>query len=258
MKTVLVTGASGTLGAALARVYDARGWEVVGVSRQADAKQDSCARVVRNDQQTAEDARALIAEDPDVVILNAGQIEDEVGDHGLPLAERTESIYRINAVFPSLVALAACEGPRERPLDVVAIGSIADGSPSSFGPVYHASKIALHYFYTGVGPIANEANPRVRLRLYRPGAIRGPLSWAPVVRLNERGRKIRAKRCESAPEAGEVAAAIADWIDGDGWVGTWDEPLSFRLLRVLFAIAPNAYYRLQRLGWRKGSRFTRG
>lgn len=114
-----------------------------------------------------------------MVILCAGQIESEIGEMGLPLAEQTESIHRINAVFPSLVAIAAAETPHEKPLDVMAIGSIADGSPSSFGPVYHASKIALHYFYTGVGPIAHHANPRLRLRLHRPGAIQGPLSSAP-------------------------------------------------------------------------------
>jgi len=128
--------------------------------------------------------------------------------------------------------------------------------PSSFGPVYHASKIALHHFFTGVGPIAERANPQVRLRLYRPGAIRGPLAWAPAIRLNERGIALRRRRCERAPEAPRVARAIADWVERGGAVGTWGEPLSFRALKLLFALAPDAYFRLQRLGWRKGSRFS--
>ena len=42
-------------------------------------------------------------------------------------------------------------------------------------------------------------------------------------------------------DTARVSGTQGDWA---GWVGTWDEPLSFRLLRVLFAIAPNAYYRL--------------
>jgi hypothetical protein len=38
-------------------------------------------------------------------------------------------------------------------------------------------------------------------------------------------------------------------------VGTFDEPLSFRALRLLFALAPNLYARLQHLAWRRASRF---
>jgi len=256
MKRVLVTGITGTLGAALGRVYRERGWEVVGVSRRASSATDACDKALASPQRTREDAAALLDADPDVAILNAGQIESEVGPGGLPLPGQTESMYAINLVFPSLFALEAAARPRSRPLDVVAIGSIADGSPSAFGPVYHASKIGLHHFVTGVGPIVRTANPSVRLRLYRPGVIRGPLSWAPVLRLNERGRRVRARRCEGAPEPERVARHVADWIEGDGWVGTFDEPFSFRLLKLLFALAPNTYYRLQNLGWRKGSRFA--
>ena len=258
MRRVLITGVSGTLGSALAELYAGRGWDEIGVSRKDDVNSPGCSRIVASDQRTIEDARALLSLGPDLVILNAGQIEGRVGDGGLPLVDETLSIYEINTVFPSVFALAAAEAKPERPLDLVVVGSIADGSPSCFGPVYHASKIAMHYFVSGVGPIANEANPHLRLRLYRPGAIRGPLSWAPAIRLNERGRRIRAKRCDSAPPADQVARHMADWIDGDAWIGTYDEPLSFRFLRVLFALAPNAYYRLQRVGWRKGSRFARG
>jgi NAD(P)-dependent dehydrogenase (short-subunit alcohol dehydrogenase family) len=253
VKTVVVTGVSGTLGGALAEVFAERGWSVLGVSRRDDAKHDACERIVANPQRDLGDARALLAGDPELVILCAGQIEREVGPRGLPLPQETLDIYTANAVFPSLVALAAAEPPRARPVEVVAIGSIADGMPSSFGPVYHASKIALHYFYTAVAPIAA---PHARLRLYRPGVIRGPLAWAPLPRLNERGRRLRAKRCENAPDARVVAQHAADWIERGGVIGGFDEPLSFRALRLLFALSPRLYARVQRAGWRAGSRFA--
>lgn len=257
MKRVLITGISGTLGAALGRHYQALGWEVVGVSRRASAEAcTACSRLVANTQQDLADAQKLLNEDPDVVILNAAQIETAIGDGGLPLPEQTSDIYRINAIFPSLFALAAAEKRRDRRLDVVAIGSIADGMPSSFGPVYHASKIALHHFFTGTAPIAYARDPLLRLRLYRPGVIRGPLSWAPALRLGERATELRRRRCERAPEAQRVAYAISRWIETDHWVGTWGEPLSFRALKLLFALAPGVYARLQQLGWRKGSRFS--
>jgi len=255
-RKVVITGITGTLGAALGRACRARGHEVVGASRRPFDKPELCDVAVANEQRTAADARALLAHDPDWLLLCAGQIESEVGEGGMPLAEQAEAIYRVNAVFPSLLAIEAARATRRRPLDVVAVGSIADGSPSCFGPVYHASKIALHHFWTGTAPIAAAAKPPVRLRLYRPGAIRGPLAWAPVLRLNERGRRIRARRCEGAPEAGRVADAVLRFVEGDRAVGTWDEPLSFRALKLLFAMAPDLYARLQHVAWRKGSRFA--
>lgn len=258
MKRVLITGISGTLGAALGRHYQDLGWEVIGVSRRDSIEaRAACTRLVANPQHDLADARKLLAEDPDLVILSAAQIETAVGDGGLPLPEQTLDIYQINAIFPSLFALAAAERPRDRRLDVVAIGSIADGMPSSFGPVYHASKIALHHFFTGTAPIVHGRDPLLRLRLYRPGVIRGPLSWAPALRLGERGISLRRRRCEGAPTAERVARAIARWIESDRWVGTWGKPLSFRALEMLFTLAPDVYARLQQLGWRKGSRFSR-
>lgn len=256
MRRVLITGVTGTLGVALAAEYQARGWSTVGVSRRADAKAEHCARLIASPQRTLEDARGLLACDPDVAILSAGQIETRLGPGGLPLPDEALAIYQVNTLFPSLFALAAAEREGGRALDVVAIGSIADGSPSAFGPVYHASKVALHHFYTGVGPIVEARDPRLRLRLYRPGVIRSPLSWAPAARLNERGRRVRARRCERAPEAAVVARRIADWIDGDARVGGDAEPLSFQALKLLFALAPDSYARLQRYGWRLASRFA--
>lgn len=252
---VLITGATGTLGEALGRACLARGDEVLGVARKASAAAGCCTRPIANSQRTSEDAKALLDLDPDRIILCAGQIEDEVGRGGLPLATATESIHVVNSLFPSLLAIAAAEREWDHPVDVIAVGSIADGSPSAFGPVYHASKSALHHFVTGSGPIIQAANPRVRLRLYRPGVIKGPLSWAPTVRLNEQGRKVRARRCQGAPDASVVADRLLRFADGEKWVGSDPEPISFRLLKLFWGLAPNAYYRLQVATWRRVSRF---
>ncbi|MHA7836133.1 MAG: SDR family NAD(P)-dependent oxidoreductase [bacterium] len=256
---VVITGITGTLGESLGRHYREAGSEVIGVSRrpgEADEAGEACTRRVANAQRDAADARALLDLDPDLLFLVAGQIEEELGEGGMPLAQTTIDVVSINQLFPSLVAIEAAARPRARRLDVIAVGSIADGAPSCFGPVYHASKIGLHHFYTGVAPIAFEHNPKVRLRLYRPGAIQGPLAWAPVRRLNDRGRRIRARRVEGAPEGARVAEHLARFAESDRWVGTWDEPISFQLLKLLFGLAPNLYARLQQAGWRRGSRFA--
>lgn len=256
-KKVIITGISGTLGSALGREYLRRGWHVIGVSRKTTLEENySYTELATNEQASAEDSVKLLEYDPDLVILNSGQIETEIGADGVPLVEMTESITNINYLFPAVFSLEASKLERSRTLDIVAIGSIADGSPSCFGPVYHSSKIALHYFFSGVGPIVYHANRNIRMRLYRPGAIKGPLAWAPVNRLNQKGYDIRAKRVEGAPEAHVVARTIARWIDGDQWVGTYEEPFSFKIFKYLFALAPNFFYRLQMLGWRKGSKFV--
>ena len=192
-----------------------------------------------------------------IIILNAGQIETEVGEKGEPLTEIVESMNRVNYSWPAVVAAEAVKLPLEKKLEIIAIGSIADGSPSCFGPVYHAGKIAVHYFWSGVGPIMYYASDkRVVMRLYRPGAIKGPLAWAPVNRLNEKGYKIRAKRVNGAPEADHVARVIYKWIEkGKQFVGTYDEPFSFKIFKYLHALFPNFFYKLQLYGWRKASKF---
>ncbi|NJL82193.1 MAG: SDR family oxidoreductase [Chloroflexaceae bacterium] len=257
-KTVVITGISGTLGSALGKTYQQRGARVVGVTRQTDFQGEGYDELLVSPQQTQEDAAKLFSYDPDVAILNAGQIESAVGEQGLPLLELVESMNRINYTWPAIVALEAAKLKRDRPLDVVAIGSIADGSPSCFGPVYHSGKIALHYYWSGVGPIVYYASDKmIRLRLYRPGVIAGPLAWAPVNRLNEKAYQIRANRVNGAPAGEQVAEKIAQWIEtSPQWVGTYDEPLSFKLFKYLFALFPNQFYRLQLLGWPKGSKFV--
>jgi NADP-dependent 3-hydroxy acid dehydrogenase YdfG len=253
----VITGISGTLGEALGREYKQQGWWVIGVTRKKDLEGDFFDELFVSPQQTVEEALKLFSYDPDIIILNAGQIETEVGENGEPLTEMVESMNRVNYSWPAVVATEAVKQPLEKKLEIIAIGSIADGSPSCFGPVYHAGKIAVHYFWSGVGPIMYYAsNQKVVMRLYRPGAIKGPLAWAPVNRLNQQGYKIRAKRVNGAPEADHVARVIYKWIDkGKQYVGTYDEPFSFKIFKYLHALFPNFFYKLQLYGWRKASKF---
>ncbi|WP_319526138.1 SDR family oxidoreductase [uncultured Desulfosarcina sp.] len=255
-KKVLITGITGTLGSALGELYLKRGWEVHGVTRQSIARHPACSHVVTNDQSSIDDALTLLKIEPDLVYLNAGAIEKEIGAMGEPLSEVTQSITTINYTFPAVFALEAAKSV-QKPMDIIAIGSIADGSPSAFGPVYHASKAALHYFIQGTSPILGYSNPNIKLRLYRPGAIHGPLSWAPVNRLNEKGHKVRAKRCNNAPPAEKVALHVESFQKSSKWVINYDEPISFKFLKFFFALAPNLYCKMQHWVWRRASKFKR-
>ena len=253
---VIITGITGTLGGALGKLYLERGWDVYGVTRQSIRTHPSCSQVVTSDQTSIDDALVQLEIDPDLVFLNAGAIEKEIGEMGEPLSEVTQSITTINYTFPAVFALEAAQKAK-KPMDIIGIGSIADGSPSAFGPVYHASKVALHYFIQGTSPILGHSNPHIRLRLYRPGAIHGPLSWAPKNRLNEKGRKLRARRCESAPPAEKVARHVEKFQKSNKWIATYDEPLSFKFLKFFYALAPNLYCRMQHWAWRRASKYRR-
>jgi len=254
METVLITGITGTLGSALGRLYLQKGWQVLGVTRQALDSHEACSKVITNAQESTADAAELLSCLPDLVYLNAGAIEERIGDMGEPLSDVTESITTINYTFPAVFALEAAR-TAEKPVDMIAIGSIADGSPSAFGPVYHASKAALHFFVQGTSPILKCANPNIKLRLYRPGAIFGPLSWAPVNRLNENGYKVRARRCNRAPTGDTVAKHIETFRNSSKWIASYDEPLSFRCLKLFYALAPNLYCRMQHWAWLRASKY---
>lgn len=255
MKKVLITGVSGTLGQALAQAYRSQGCHVIGVTRRDQENLNNCDEVLVSQQVSDEDAEFLFLRKPDLIILNAGQIETEVAEGGLPLSKQLASLNSVNYEFPAKVTLVAAKLPRTQKVDIVAIGSIADGSPSCFGPVYHASKMAMNYWISSVGPMIEAIRPNIRVKLYRPGVIAGPMSWAPVLRLNDRGYKIRAARCEGAPHADTVASRIIRFIDSKNRIGSDRSPISFHFLRLLYWAAPNIFFYLQSLSWKKVSKF---
>lgn len=260
MKKVIITGISGVLGTALAEKYKAEGWEVIGVSRKADYSNPCVDRVIVSQQNSLEDARLILDERPDLLYLNAGQIETSVGPNGEPLASVASSMNVVNYLWPCDVAMTASEMTWDKEIEIIAIGSIADCCPSSFGPVYHSGKIAIHYFWTGTGPIIwFGSNQKIRMRLYRPGAIKSDLAWAPANRLapDGKGIKMRKKRVAGAPDGQKVAERIFKWsLNKNAWVGTYDEPISFKFLKILFSLFPNLFYKIQILGWKKESKFS--
>ena len=262
MKKAVITGVSGVLGQALARKYKSVGYEVVGVSRKPDFSSPDVDRVIVSPQESEEDAELILDEKPDILFLNAGQIEVEVGPNGEPEIPTAASMNKVNYLWPCDVAMAASKRQWDKTIEIIAIGSIADCCPSSFGPVYHSGKIAIHYFWTGTGPIIwFGSNKTIKMRLYRPGAIKSDLAWAPANRLKPdgKGMKMRRKRVDGAPDGNQVAERIYKWsLKENAWVGTYDEPISFRALKVLFSLAPNLFYKIQLLGWKNESRFGPG
>ncbi len=173
---VVVTGASGVLGRARVHGYAAAGARVTAVAHRdgAGGPDGGTVRRVVDRQADRADAAALLALEPDLPILAAGRVEREVGPGGRPLPDEVEAVNHVNLVFPALLCEMAVSAGR--PLDVVLIGAIADGSPSVFGPVHHAAKAGLSRYAQSLAPLAARAGEGVRIRLYRPRGIDSPVA----------------------------------------------------------------------------------
>ena len=61
MKTVAITGISGTLGSALGREYLSRGWRVIGFTRQEKLEGDYYTHLCVSSQTTLEDVQPAIS-----------------------------------------------------------------------------------------------------------------------------------------------------------------------------------------------------
>lgn len=215
---ILITGASGGLGAALARHYARPGVALVLIARgpeRLNAVADECrergaqvstvALDVRESRTLAELIAHIDAQSPiDTVIANAG-VEASLGPDGqaeaLPdvLAQiRTNVEGAVATVLPLIDPMRARGGGR-----VVLVASLAGRMPLPDQPTYSATKAAIIAFGDALRP--RLAAQGVRLTVACPGFIatgvtrtyRGwrPLQWSPeraaavIAAASERGAR---------------------------------------------------------------------
>ncbi len=79
-----------------------------------------------------------------------------------------------------------------------------------------------------------------------------------MIRLNERTRGIRERRCAKAPKAEKVARKIAKWAATNSLVGTYEEPVSFELSSCCLSSLPTSTPSSSTSRGAKGSRFGPG
>jgi NAD(P)-dependent dehydrogenase (short-subunit alcohol dehydrogenase family) len=184
MSVAVVTGGSRGIGAATARLFAERGWDVcIGFARDHEA----AAAVVA--QCEASGVRAVsvqgdLAADPGVDALFAaadalGPLDALVNNAGIvgppqPVAamttERIERMLAVNALGPFLCARAAVRRMHGRGGAIVNVGSAASriGSPNNYVD-YAASKGAIDTMTLG---LAKEvAADGIRVNCVRPGVI---------------------------------------------------------------------------------------
>ncbi|MDN3922821.1 SDR family NAD(P)-dependent oxidoreductase [Roseateles violae] len=152
-KTVLITGCSSGIGAALAREFQRRGHRVIASARQPAALAELAAAGLQtlaldvNDAASIEAAvAALQASAPDgldLLINNAGY-----GQFGAVIdlqAEDLRAQFETNVIAPVMLSRALLPLLRRRPGACIAhVGSISGLLTTPFAGAYCASKAALH------------------------------------------------------------------------------------------------------------------
>ncbi|MDB5735922.1 MAG: family NAD(P)-dependent oxidoreductase [Alphaproteobacteria bacterium] len=188
-KTILITGASGGLGAALARAHAAPGavlllWGRDGVRLREIAAQCSAqgavAHVTAFDIRdiaalTANLAAADVQTPIDLAIFNAG-LGGTVADDALSEnPQGAQATAEVNFVSPVVGASAIAGAMAKRGRGhIVLIGSIAESFPLPMAPTYAATKAGLAMFAEALS--IRMAKHNVAVTLVSPGFIDTPMS----------------------------------------------------------------------------------
>jgi uncharacterized protein len=231
--TVLLTGATGGLGQAIARGLATRGAELILSGRRADLL-DALAgelggRALAGDLSVAEDVRRLAEE--------AGEVDILVANAGLPAAARLERLSAeevdraldVNLRAPVALAHALLPGMLARRRGhLVFMSSVAAKSAAPGNPLYHATKFALRGLAAALRVDLHGSGVGVSCVL--PGFISDAGMYA------DSGAELPLGVGTRTPE--EVASAVAEAIEHDRGEVEVSSPL-LRAGTMLWALAPD-------------------
>lgn len=239
---VLLTGASGGIGQAIARALGSRGARVVLTGRRADALEDLRAalpvgaEVLTADLSQAGEA-ARLAE-------RAGAVDVLVANAGLPASgavadftpEQIDRALDVNLRAPMQLARALVPGMVGRGHGhLVFVSSLAGKAPSARSGIYSATKFGLRGFAGGLR--ADLVGTGVGVSVVFPGFVSGAGMFA------ESGVKLPPGVGSRPPEA--VADAVVRAVERD--LAEVDvAPLGLRLGVRAWALAPSAIAAAQR------------
>jgi NAD(P)-dependent dehydrogenase (short-subunit alcohol dehydrogenase family) len=228
-RTALITGASSGIGKATAAALVARGYRVVGTSRQPAAQSPGEVEFVSLDLTSPESVEALapLLENVDVLVNNAGEsqsgpFEDLPGD-------ALRRLFEINVFGPVRLAQLALPGMRQRGYGrVVMVGSMLASFPLSYRSSYVASKAALRGFASAA---RHEFSPfGVWLTTVEPGSINTGIS--------ERRTRYSAPGSAHRADFERMLAAL----DRNEGAGTPPERVAATIVKAIEAPRPRQRY----------------
>jgi short-subunit dehydrogenase len=198
-RTALVTGASSGIGRATAATLAARGYRVLGTSRQPGEHQLPGVEFVALDltDDASIEALAGTLATVDILVNNAG--ESQSGPFEELPGDALRRLFQVNVLGPVRLAQLALPGMRERGYGrVVMIGSMLASFPLAYRSSYVATKAAIKGFSNGA---RHEFSPfGVWLTTVEPGSISTGIS--------ERRTKYVAADSPHRPEFEKMLAAL--------------------------------------------------
>jgi short-subunit dehydrogenase len=237
---VLLTGATGGLGHAIARALAARGAAVVLTGRRAEVLEPLAAEIggVALDADLSDRAalERLLTEAGrvDVLVANAAlPASGELADYSV---EQIDRALEVNLRAPVVLAKLVSAGMIERGRGhLVFISSISGKVPSPGSSLYNATKFGLRGF---AGALREEYRPQgIGVSTVFPGFISGAGMFA------ESGVKLPPGVGTKTPE--DVAAGVVGAIEGDrGEVDV--APIPIRLGAKLAGVAPEVSAKVAR------------
>ncbi len=238
---VLLTGASGGIGHAIARAFAAHGAELILTGRRADVLEPLAselgARSIACDLSNRDQLQQLIEQVGEVDVLVANAALPASGSLTELTPAQVDAILDVNLRAPILLARDLAVGMIERRRGhLVFISSLAGKTASPASSLYSATKYGLRGFALAVREDLRAANVGVSVVL--PGFIRDAGMFA------DAGVKLPPGVGTSTPE--EVAGAVIDAIEHNRAEVTV-APILVRLGVTLSTLSPQISSTVKRL-----------
>jgi short-subunit dehydrogenase len=238
---VLLTGASGGIGHAIARAFAAQGAELILAGRRVDVLESLAselgARSITCDLAERDQLARLIAQAGEIDVLVANAALPATGSLTELTPAQIDAVLDVNLRAPIMLARELSRGMIERRRGhLVFISSLAGKTASSLSSMYSATKFGLRGFALAVREDLRTENVGVSVVL--PGFIRDAGMFA------DAEIKLPPGVGTSAPE--EVAGAVLDAIEHNRAEVTV-APILVRFGVTLSTLAPQIFSTVKRL-----------
>lgn len=221
MKRILIIGASGAIGTALAETYQSKGWQCAGLSRKAQGLDFT------KDQTIATVMATVIGPFDTIVVATGALTLDGVGPEKTIKAVTAQTMaaqMRVNAIGPALIlGRIGALLPRDRPARVAVlsarVGSIGDNRLGGWVS-YRAAKAALNQILRTSAIELARSHPQLSCFALHPGTVDTPLTRPFSAKYDARPPAEAAARLHDVIEA-RAPHETGQFFDQNGSIVPW-------------------------------------
>ena len=221
MKRILIIGASGAIGTALAETYRSRGWQCAGLSRTEQG-------LDLTQERSIAPALATLKGPFDTIVMATGALTlDGVGPEKTIKAVTAQTMaaqMQVNAIGPALIlGQIGPLLPRDRPARVAVlsarVGSIGDNRLGGWIS-YRAAKAALNQIVRTFAIELARSHPQLSCFALHPGTVDTPLTRPFSAKYDARPAPEAAARLHGVIEA-RGAHETGQFFDQNGSIVPW-------------------------------------